>query len=111
MMVVSISFENRNLKLVNEPEKITYRYINTDTKELHLVTFQNFQKLFIENDMTWRNKNNEFIYAIRIPRERDRIDQISTKNFNQNAYLDKIDRENGKYILATARGIVYTSVN
>ena len=61
--------------------------------------------------MTWRNKNNEFIYAIRIPRERDRIDQISTKNFDQNAYLDKIDRENGKYILATARGIVYTSVN
>ena len=61
--------------------------------------------------MTWRNKNNEFIYAIRIPRERDRIDQISTKNFDQNPYLDKIDRENGKYSLATARGIVYTSVN
>ena len=85
MMVVklpnSISFENRNLKLINKPEKVTYRYINTDTKKLHLVTFQNFQELFIENDMTWRNKNNEFAYAIRIPTERDRIDQISTKNF------------------------------
>ena len=46
-----------------------------------MVTFQNFHKLFIENDMTWRNKNNEFNYAIRIPTERDRIDQISTKNF------------------------------
>ena len=28
----SISFENRILKLMNEPEKVTYRYINTETK-------------------------------------------------------------------------------
>ena len=28
----SISFENRILKLMKEPEKVTYRYINTDTK-------------------------------------------------------------------------------
>ena len=62
----SISFENRILKLMNGPEKVTYRYINTDTKKNDLITFQNFQKLFIENDMTWRNKNNEFLYTIRI---------------------------------------------
>ena len=31
------------------------------------ITFQNFQKLFIENDMTWRNKNNEFNYTVRTP--------------------------------------------
>ena len=47
----------------------------------------------------WRNKNNGFIYTIRTPTERDQIEQITTKNFNQNAYLDKIDREN-----TTARG-------
>ena len=29
----SISFENRILKLMKEPEKVTYRYINTDTKK------------------------------------------------------------------------------
>ena len=47
----SISFENRILKLMNEPE-VTYRYINTETKKIDSITFQNFQKLFIENDMT-----------------------------------------------------------
>ena len=47
----------------------------------------------------WRNKNNGFIYTIRTPTERDQIEQITTKNVNQNAYLDKIDREN-----TTARG-------
>ena len=30
----SISLENRMLKLNNEPEKVTYRYINTETKKL-----------------------------------------------------------------------------
>ena len=47
----------------------------------------------------WRNKNNEFIYTIRTPTKRDQIEQITTKNFSRNAYLDKIDREN-----TTARG-------
>ena len=28
----SICFENRILKLINEPDKVTYRYINTHTK-------------------------------------------------------------------------------
>ena len=90
----SISFENRILKLMNEPEKVTYRYINTDTKKIDSITFQNFQKLFIENDMSWRNKSNEFIYTIRTPTEKDQIEQITTKISNQNAYLDKIDQEN-----------------
>ena len=100
-MVVKLSnnirSENRILKVRNEPEKVTYRYIkyiNTDTKKIDSITFQNFQKFFIECYMTWRNKNNEFIYTIRTPTERDQIEQITTKNFNQNAYLDKIDREN-----------------
>ena len=79
---------------MNEPEKVTYRYINTDTKKVDSITFQNFQKLFIENDMSWRNKSNEFIYTIRTPTEKDQIEQITTKISNQNAYLDKIDQEN-----------------
>ena len=59
-----------------------------------MITLQNFQKLFIENDMTWSNENNEFIYTVRTSTEIDRIKQITTKIFNQNARLDKIDREN-----------------
>ena len=105
----SISFENRILKLMNEPEKVTYRYINTETKKIDSIKFQNFQKLFIENDMTWRKKSNEFIYTVRTPTGRDRIEQITTKNFNQNAYLDKIDKENTFWLLQ--EGKVYRSVN
>ena len=89
-----INFENRILKLMKEPEKVTYRYITTDTKKIDLITFQNFQKLFTENDMTWRDKNNEFIYTVRTLTGRDQIEQIATKNFNQNPYLDNIYSEN-----------------
>ena len=42
----SISFENRILKLTNEPEKVTYRHIKTETKKFDSITFQNFQKHF-----------------------------------------------------------------
>ena len=94
---------------MNEPEIVTYRHINTDTKKIDLITFQNFQKLFIENDVTWRNKNTEFIYTIRIPTERNWIEQIATKIFSQNAYLDEIDRENTFWLLQG--GKVYRSVN
>ena len=89
-----ISFENRNLKLMNEPEKVTYRYIKTEKKKIDLITFQNFQKLFIENDMIWRNKSNEFIYTTRTPTRRDRLELVTTKNISENAYLDKAHREN-----------------
>ena len=84
---------------MNEPGKVTYRYINTETKIIDSITFQNFQKLFMENDMTWTNKSNEFIYAIRTSRERDQIQQVTTKNFNQNACLVKVDRENTFWLL------------
>ena len=50
--------------------------------------------------MTWRNKNNKFIHTARTPTRRYRIEQITTKNFNQNAYLDKVNMEN----LASTRG-------
>ena len=89
-----ISFENRNLKLMNEPENVTYRYIKTETKKIDLITFQNFQKLFIENDMIWRNKSNEFIYTTRTPTRRHRLELVTTKNISENAYLDKVHREN-----------------
>ena len=77
---------------MKEPEKVSYKY--RYKKKTNLITLQNFQKLFIENDMTWSNENNEFIYTVRTSTEIDRIKQITTKNFNQNARLDKIDREN-----------------
>ena len=113
MMVVklpnSTSFENRILKLMNELEKVTYRYISTETKKINSKTFQNFQKLFIKNDMTWTNKNNKFIYTIRTSTERVWIEQVTTKNFNQNAYLDKVDRENTFCLLQGRK--VYRSVN
>ena len=59
--------------------------------------------------MTWTNRNNEFIYTIRTPKERDRIEQVTIKNFNQNAYLDKVDWENIFWLLQG--GKVYRSIN
>ena len=59
--------------------------------------------------MTWTNKNNEFIYTVRTSTGRDRIKQITRKNFNQNAYLDKVDKENTFWLLQG--GKVYRSVN
>ena len=47
-------------------------------KKINSITFQNFQKLFIEIDMTWRNKN-EVTYIIRTPTGRDQIEQVTTK--------------------------------
>ena len=49
--------------------------------------------------MTWTNENNEFIYTIRTSTERHRIEQVTTKNFNQNTYLDKVDEENTFWLL------------
>ena len=66
----SISFENRILKFMNEPEKITYRYINADTKKIDSITFQLFQKLFIENDMKWRNKNNSLFMPLELQQKK-----------------------------------------
>ena len=94
---------------MNEPEKVTNRYINTETKNIDSITFQNFQKVFTENDMTWTNKNNKFIYTIRTSKERDGIEQVTTKNFNQNAYLDKVDRENMFWLLQGEK--VYRNLN
>ena len=50
-----------------------------------------------------------FIYTIRTSAERDRIEQVTTKKFNQSAYLDKVDREKTFWLLQG--GKVYRSVN
>ena len=59
--------------------------------------------------MTRTNKNKEFIYKVRPPTGRDWIEQVIAKNFNQNAYLDKVDRENKFWLLQG--GTIYRSVN
>ena len=55
---------------MNELEKITYRYINADTKKIDSITFQLFQKLFIENDMKWRNKNNSLFMPLELQQKK-----------------------------------------
>ena len=79
---------------MNKSEKVTYRYINTETINIDSIKFQNSQKLLIENDMAWTNKINEFVYTVRNPTWKDRIENVTLKNFNQNAYLDQVVREN-----------------
>ena len=59
--------------------------------------------------MTWTHENNEFIYTIRTSTERHQIEQVTIKNFNQNTYLDKVDKENTFWLLQG--GKVHRSVN
>ena len=54
--------------------------------------------------MTWRTKNNTFIYTVRTPTGRDRIEQLTAKDSNQNVCLDKVDRENIFWILQGGDG-------
>ena len=105
----SISFEKRILKLINKVEKVTYRYINTETIKINSIKFQNSQKLLIENDMAWTNKINEFVYIVRNPTGKDRIKNVTPKNFNQSTYLDQAIRENTFWVLQGEK--VYRSVN
>ena len=59
--------------------------------------------------MKWTNKNNGLIYTIKTSTERDRIEQVTTTNFNQNVYLGKVDRENA--FCQLQGGKVYRSLN
>ena len=94
---------------MNKSEKVTYRYINTETINIDSIKFQNSQKLLIENDMAWTNKINEFVYTVRNPTWKDRIENVTPKNFYQNAYLDQVVRENTFWVLQGEK--VYRSVN
>ena len=98
--------------LLKEPEKVTYRYINTETKKTDVITFQNFQKLFLENDMTWKYHKDKFIYTVRrLPAPNtNQSEQIITKNFNENTYLDRLNRENIFWVTYN-NGRAYSSVN
>ena len=62
--------------LLKEPETTTYKYEDTETKKTDSITLQNFQKLFIKNDMTWVDKKEEFIYTIKKLTEKDTIQQL-----------------------------------
>ena len=41
-----ISFENKTLKLIKEPEKVTYKYFNTNTKKNRLDNVSKFWEGF-----------------------------------------------------------------
>ena len=60
---------------MNEPEKVTYGYINTEQKNINSITFQNFQKLFIENGMTWRNKKASLFIPSELQQEQIELSQ------------------------------------
>ena len=60
---------------MNEPEKVNYGYINTEPKKVNSITFQNFQKLFIENDLTWRNKKTNLFIPSELQQEEIELSQ------------------------------------
>ena len=96
--------------LLKEPETTTYKCEDTETKKSDSITLQNFQKLFIKNDMTWVDKKEEFIYTIKKLTEKDTIQQLLSKTFNENACLKKLNREN-TFWLTYNNGRAYRSIN
>ena len=103
----SVSFENRILRLIKELEKTTYRYINTDTKRIDSISFQNFQKPFVKQDLTC--SNGGFVYTIKESPEKRNIQQITTKHFKRNNYVKVSQRANTFWV--PLNGKVYQSVN
>ena len=53
-------------------------------KKIESISFQNFPSLLLEQDLTC--SNNEFINTVREKPDQTNIQQISTRNFNQDRY-------------------------
>lgn len=64
-------------------------------------------KVLLEQDLI--RSNNEFIYTIREKRNKMNIQQILTKNSNQDRYREALERANTFYIIAD--GKIFQSVN
>ena len=74
---------------VNINETVTYKYTNTKTKQLDSISFQNFQKLYDENKLTWKTPDNHFVFDVKkiTIKDRDFNYQIIKKKFNQRDFL------------------------
>ena len=53
------------LLLENIPETVVYKYINTKTKQLHSISFQNFQNLYDEEKLTWKTLDKHFVFNMK----------------------------------------------
>ena len=53
------------LLLENIPETVVYKYINTKTKQLHSISFQNFQNLYDEEKLTWKTLDTHFVFNMK----------------------------------------------
>ena len=73
------------LLLKNTPEIVTYKYINTKTKQLDSILFQNFQKLYDEEKLTWKTPDNHFFFNVKkvTLNGRDNNYQIIKKNLTK----------------------------
>ena len=60
--------------------------------------------------MTWVDKKEEFIYTIKKLTEKDTIQQLLSKTFNENACLKKLNRAN-TFWLTYNNGRAYRSMN
>ena len=62
--------------------------------------------------MTWEDNKDEFIYTVRrLPAlNTNQYEQIITKNVNENAYLDRLNRKNTFWVTYN-NGRAYRSVN
>ena len=100
-----IGEKNRFLRLKKNKQKKTYKYRNTKTKKIGEVSFQNFQKLFEERELTWVDEKFEYSLFI----SNGKLIQLLTKKFNESDYLDILFEYYTFWVLVN--GKTFSSVN
>ena len=97
--------------LKNTPEIVTYKYINTKTKQLDSILFQNFQKFYDEEKLTWKTPDNHFFFNVKkvTLNGRDNNYQIIKKKFNERDFLYLLSLANTFYVKVGHK--VYQSID
>ena len=83
----SIKHRDKMLLLENIPETVVYKYINTKTKQLHSISFQNFQNLYDEEKLTWKTLDMHFVFNMKkvtLSGRDDNYQIIKKKNTEKN---------------------------
>ena len=57
----NIKHKDKMFLLEITPETVTCKHIKTKAKQLDSISFQNFQKLYDEDKLTWKTPDNHFL--------------------------------------------------
>ena len=107
----NIKHKDKMFFLENTPETVTCKYINTKRKQLYSISFQNFQKLHDDQELTWKTHDNHFVFNLKkvTINSRDFNFQIIQKKINQRDFLYLLSLVNTFYVKVDHK--VYQSID